>query len=63
MTAGKTANVNARIDLNIKTQAEAILSRRGLPVTSGDRCVLPPGHHAWRYSVFNDNPRIEASGL
>ena len=27
----KTANVNARIDQNIKTQAEAILSRIGLP--------------------------------
>ena len=31
MTAIKTANVNARIDQNIKTQAEAILSRLGLP--------------------------------
>lgn len=31
MTATKTANVNARIDLNTKTQAEAILSRIGLP--------------------------------
>ena len=29
--AVKTANVNARIDQNIKTQAEAILSRIGLP--------------------------------
>ena len=27
----KTANINARIDQNIKTQAEAILSRIGLP--------------------------------
>ncbi|MBQ6551474.1 MAG: type II toxin-antitoxin system RelB/DinJ family antitoxin [Lachnospiraceae bacterium] len=31
MSATKTANVNARIDLNIKTQAEAILARIGLP--------------------------------
>ena len=31
MAATKTANVNARIDLSIKTQAEAILSRIGLP--------------------------------
>ena len=31
MAAIKTANVNARIDLNVKTQAEAILSRLGLP--------------------------------
>ena len=31
MAAVKTANVNARIDLNVKTQAEAILSRLGLP--------------------------------
>ena len=31
MSAIKTANVNARIDLNINTQAEAILSRIGLP--------------------------------
>lgn len=31
MPAVKTANINARIDLNIKTQAEAILSRIGLP--------------------------------
>ena len=31
MPAIKTANVNARIDLNVKTQAEAILSRLGLP--------------------------------
>ena len=31
MPAIKTANVNARIDLNVKTQAEAILSRIGLP--------------------------------
>ena len=31
MAAVKTANVNARIDLNIKTQAEDILSRIGLP--------------------------------
>ena len=27
----KTANVNARIDQNVKAQAEAILSRIGLP--------------------------------
>ena len=31
MAAIKTANVNARIDQNVKTQAEAILSRIGLP--------------------------------
>ena len=31
MPAVKTANVNARIDVNIKTQAEAILTRIGLP--------------------------------
>lgn len=31
MAATKTANVNARIDANIKAQAEAILSRLGLP--------------------------------
>jgi addiction module RelB/DinJ family antitoxin len=31
MPATKTANVNARIDLNVKTQAEAILARIGLP--------------------------------
>lgn len=31
MAAVKTANVNARIDLSVKTQAEAILSRIGLP--------------------------------
>ena len=31
MAATKTANVNARIDQNIKSQAEAILSRIGLP--------------------------------
>ncbi len=31
MPAIKTANVNARIDQNIKTQAEAILTRMGLP--------------------------------
>ncbi len=31
MPAIKTANVNARIDLNIKTQAEAILASIGLP--------------------------------
>ena len=31
MAATKTANVNVRIDVNIKTQAEAILSRIGLP--------------------------------
>ena len=31
MAATKTANVNARIDLNVKTQAEEILSKIGLP--------------------------------
>ena len=31
MPAIKTANVNARIDQNVKTQAEAILTRMGLP--------------------------------
>ena len=31
MSATKTANVNARIDSNVKTRAEAILSRIGLP--------------------------------
>lgn len=31
MAAVKTANVNARIDRNVKTQAEAILSKIGLP--------------------------------
>lgn len=31
MAATKTANVNARIDQNVKSQAEAILSRIGLP--------------------------------
>jgi len=31
MAAVKTANVNARIDQNIKKEAEAILSRIGLP--------------------------------
>ena len=31
MPATKTANVNARIDQNVKSQAEAILSRIGLP--------------------------------
>ncbi len=31
MAAVKTANVNARIDLGVKMQAEAILSRIGLP--------------------------------
>ena len=31
MPAVKTANINARIDSNIKIQAEAILSRIGLP--------------------------------
>ena len=31
MAAIKTANVNARIDLSVKTQAEAILARIGLP--------------------------------
>ena len=31
MAATKTANVNARIDANIKAQAESILSRLGLP--------------------------------
>ena len=31
MAATKTANVNARIDLNVKKQAEAILSSLGLP--------------------------------
>ncbi|MCR5294868.1 MAG: type II toxin-antitoxin system RelB/DinJ family antitoxin [Lachnospiraceae bacterium] len=30
MAAIKTANVNVRIDVNVKTQAEAILSRIGL---------------------------------
>ena len=31
MPATKTANVNARIDQNVKSQAEAILTRIGLP--------------------------------
>ena len=31
MAAIKTASVNARIDQNVKSQAEAILSRIGLP--------------------------------
>lgn len=31
MPATKTAIVNARIDQNVKTQAEAILTRMGLP--------------------------------
>ena len=31
MPANKTANVNARIDLNVKTQAESILTQLGLP--------------------------------
>lgn len=31
MPATKTANVNARIDLSVKTQAEGILSQLGLP--------------------------------
>ena len=31
MPAIKTANVNARIDLNVKTQAENILTQLGLP--------------------------------
>ena len=31
MAATKTANVNARIDVNVKTQAEEILSKLGLP--------------------------------
>ena len=31
MPAIKTANVNARIDLNVKTQAESILTQLGLP--------------------------------
>ena len=31
MPATKTANVNARIDQNVKSQAEAILARIGLP--------------------------------
>ena len=31
MAAIKTANVNARINRNVKIQAEAILSRLGLP--------------------------------
>ena len=31
MTAIKTANVNARIDQNVKKEAEAILTRIGLP--------------------------------
>jgi addiction module RelB/DinJ family antitoxin len=31
MAATKTANVSARIDQSVKTQAEAILSRIGLP--------------------------------
>ena len=31
MPATKTANVNARIDLAIKTKAEEILARLGLP--------------------------------
>ena len=31
MPATKTANVNARIDLSVKTQAERILSQLGLP--------------------------------
>lgn len=31
MPATKTANVNARIDLSVKTQAESILSQLGLP--------------------------------
>ena len=31
MPATKTANVNARIDANVKTQAEKILSKIGLP--------------------------------
>lgn len=33
MEAIKMANVNARIDLKIKTRAEAILSRLGIPRT------------------------------
>ena len=31
MAATKTANINARIDQRIKTEAEAILTRLGLP--------------------------------
>ena len=31
MPATKTANVNARIDQNVKSQAEAILAKIGLP--------------------------------
>ncbi len=31
MPATKTANINARIDQNVKSQAEAILARIGLP--------------------------------
>ena len=31
MPATKTANVNARIDQNVKSQAEAILTKIGLP--------------------------------
>ena len=31
MVASKTANINARIDINIKKQAEDILTRLGLP--------------------------------
>ena len=42
MPATKTANVNARIDLNVKTQAESILSQLGLPrsVAIGERRTL-----------------------
>ena len=31
MAATKTANINARIDIDVKTRAEAILSQIGLP--------------------------------
>ena len=51
--ANKTANVNARVEENVKTKAEGILSAMGIPAggdTAGFRFVLIYAEEEWFHS-------------
>lgn len=56
MMAAKTANVTARIQPDIKEQAEAILEKLGIPVSVFIDMAIPSDHYAGWDSFCLGNP-------
>lgn len=60
--ATKTANVTARVNPEIKEQAEAVLDRIGVPVSVLIDTLYRPDHYDWRNPVFYFHAQDDNTG-